>query len=275
MSTKRRKTKIGIVGCGAIGSRVAKSIRSELKETCYVAALFDIDKIKAQETAKRLSLKGVVKSSLKDLVRSCDFVVEAVSAKSILDIVKTALSSKKSILVLSVGKILGTPDLLKLAKKNNCVILFPSGAISAIDAIKAASLERITHITLTTRKPPSSLAQTDYLTKKGIRLNRIKGETVIFDGGVKDAVKYFPKNINVAATLALASGALRKIRIRIVTSPKFKSNSHEIEVIGASGRITSKTENVPCKDNPKTSYLAVLSAIQTLKQHFNVIKIGT
>ncbi|HQL41356.1 MAG TPA: aspartate dehydrogenase, partial [Candidatus Omnitrophota bacterium] len=31
----------------------------------------------------------------------------------------------------------------------------------------------------------------------------------------------------------------------------------------------------PCPDNPKTSYLAVLSALQTLKQYFQSVKIGT
>jgi len=52
-------------------------------------------------------------------------------------------------------------------------------------------------------------------------------------------------------------------------------NSHEIEVFGKFGRLATRTENVVCPDNPKTSYLAVLSAMQTLKQFFNPIKIGT
>ena len=98
---------------------------------------------------------------------------------------------------------------------------------------------------------------------------------VIFEGDVDSAVKYFPKNINVAATLALACGAKEKILVRLMTSPEYKTNSHEIEVIGDFGRMVALTDNVVCPDNPKTSYLAVLSAIQTLKQFFSGVKIGT
>ena len=104
---------------------------------------------------------------------------------------------------------------------------------------------------------------------------QIKKETILFEGNVKEAVKCFPQNINVAATIALASGTKDKLKIRIATSPEYKVNSHEIEMVGEFGRLVTKTENVVCPDNPKTSYLAVLSAVQTLKQYFEGVKIGT
>ena len=63
--------------------------------------------------------------------------------------------------------------------------------------------------------------------------------------------------------------------VRIMTSPDYKTNTHEIEIIGDFGRIVTSTENVVCPDNPKTSYLAVLSGIQTLKQFCTGIMIGT
>ena len=64
-------------------------------------------------------------------------------------------------------------------------------------------------------------------------------------------------------------------RVKIVTSPKYKTNSHEVEMVGDFGRLTTKTDNVVCPDNPKTSYLAVLSGLQTLKQYCTGILIGT
>ena len=60
-----------------------------------------------------------------------------------------------------------------------------------------------------------------------------------------------------------------------ITSPKFKTNSHEVEMIGSFGKMVTKTENVACPDNPKTSYLAALSGLQILKQYCNGIFIGT
>ena len=275
MMIRKRKTRIGIVGCGAIGSRIAKSIRHELKNDCRLSGLYDIDRAKSQKLALELSAKNIVTSSLKELIGGCDLMVEAVNAKETRDIIRSAILAKKNVLAMSVGKLLNETDLFKQAARNHCTVLLPSGAISGLDAVKAASLAGISNITLTTRKPPSGFAKYPHIREKGIDLDRIESETVLFDGDVDKAVRLFPENINVAAALALACGAKDKMRVRIVTAPDFKRNSHEIDMIGDFGRMVTRTENVVCPDNPKTSYLAVLSAIQTLKQFFGVVKIGT
>ena len=272
---RAKKVKIGIVGCGAIGSRMAKSVQAELKGTCRLTAIYDIDKAKALDLSKNMRLKGIVKNSAGELIKSCDFMIEAVSAQNTRSLIQSALKAKKNVLSMSVGKILNAAALFNLAHKNNCHLLIPSGAIAGIDAVKGARLAGIDTITLTTRKPLTGFAGNPYLIKKKINLAKIRRETVLFDGPVADAVRYFPQNINVAATLALASGCLRKLRVRILTSPHFTANTHEITLNGPFGRITTRTENVACPDNPKTSYLAVLSGLQTLKQYTSGIFIGT
>ncbi|MDP8266675.1 MAG: DUF108 domain-containing protein [Candidatus Aceula meridiana] len=276
MKRKTKKLKIGFIGCGAIGSRLAKSVKEELKSFCKISGLYDVAFEKPQKLIKGLKLpKTLIKKSLPDLIQSCDFIVEAIASNETTTIIRQVVHAKKGILIMSVGKVLNSPGVFKLAKKNQTVILIPSGAISGLDVIKSVGAKNISNITLTTRKPPSGLSQSNYLTKKGINIHALKGEAVIFDGSVDQAVRLFPRNINVAATIALASGIKDKIRIRIITSPKFKVNSHEIEVFGKFGHLTTRTDNVVCPDNPKTSYLAALSAVETLKQFFNPIKIGT
>ena len=53
-------------------------------------------------------------------------------------------------------------------------------------------------------------------------------------------------------------------------------NTHYIESKGSFGKITTTVENVPDSTNPKTSRLAVLSAIETLRSICtDEIKIGT
>ena len=202
-------------------------------------------------------------------------MVEAVSAKNTRTIIRQALEAKRSVLSMSVGKLLNASGLFRLARKNKCHLLLPSGAIAGIDAIKAASLVGIDKMTLTTRKPPTGFTHNPYLIKKGIDPSKITKETVIFKGNVAAAVKAFPRNINVAATLALASQSRKKIIIRIIVSPKYKTNSHTIELTGTFGRIVTQTDNFVCPDNPKTSYLAVLSGLQTLKQYCTGVFIGT
>ena len=97
---------------------------------------------------------------------------------------------------------------------------------------KPPACSALTRITLTTRKPIYGFADNAYVQERRINLSQIKKETVLFDGNVREAVKCFPQNINVAATIALASNSKDKLRIRIATSPEFKVNSHEIEVVG-------------------------------------------
>ncbi len=275
MNRSKTKIRVGILGCGAIGSRIARSIKTECEDLACVTALFDINPAKSASLSKHIPYKNVVQKSYPQLLDHCDLVVEAVNAPDTHQLIRQALMAKKDILVMSVGKLLDGESILKLAQNQGCRLLIPSGAIAGIDAIKAARLGKIHHITLTTRKPVYGFADNAYVQEKRINLSQISKETILFDGNVKEAVKCFPQNINVAATIALASSAKDKLRVRITTSPEFKVNSHEIEVIGEFGRLVTKTENVVCPDNPKTSYLAVLSAIVTLKQYLGQVRIGT
>lgn len=275
MKSKKRKLKVGILGCGAIGSRMAQSIKKDLKSYCQLSSIFDIDTEKSKKLQKTLSSKGLITSSLETLIKRSDLIIEAISASDTQNIIKKIVSSKKSVLAISVGKLLNAKNIFKIAEKNNCNILIPSGAIAGLDAIKAAEPAGIKNISITSRKPPRGLIGNPYCLKKGINLLKIRKETVIFSGKVAEAVKAFPQNINVAATIALAANAEKKLKIKIITSPKFKTNSHEIEMVGSFGKMITRTENIPCPDNPKTSYLAVLSGMQTLKQYCKGIFIGT
>jgi aspartate dehydrogenase len=274
MKTANYKVKIGIVGCGAIGSGIAKYIEKNLNKDCKVTGIFDIDIRQARALQAKLKRKGIVKKDVTTLIKHCDCMIEAINSTTTKKIIKQAIEAKKTVLAMSVGKLLNSRNLFKLARENKCYILLPSGAIAGVDAIKAASLKKIKKITLTTRKPPQGLKGNPYFEKQGIDLDKIKKETVVFEGDVASAVKNFPQNINVAATIALASEA-KNFKVKIMTSPHYKGNTHEVEMEGDFGRMTTRTDNIACPDNPKSSYLAVLSGIQTLKQYCTGILIGT
>ena len=275
MSYRKRRLKIGIVGCGAIGGGIARYISKELKKDCQLTGLYDIEYGRVERLRRELSAGPIGKSSLQALLKSCDLMIEAVNANSTREIVRGALLQKRNVIAMSVGKLLDAQDLFDLARRRGCRLLIPSGAIAGIDAVKSASLARIREINLTTRKPLNGFSNNAYLARRGIDLAAIKKETVLFKGNVDSAVKFFPQNINVAATLALASRAKDKITVCIMTSPKYKNNSHEIEIIGDFGRIVTRTDNVVSPENPKTSYLAVLSGMQTLRQFCQGTGIGT
>lgn len=275
MKRSHAKTRLGVLGCGAIGSRIAKSVTKELKGLCELTALYDRNPERAETLARELRKPGICKASLETLIKSCDLMVEAVSQKNTRPLIRQALEAGRSVLAMSTGKLLHAQNLFTIAAQHRCFLLAPSGAVAGIDAVKAASLVGISSFTLTTRKPPAGFSGNPYIEKKGINLEKLSGETVLFDGAVSEAVELFPQNINVAATLALAAQGKAPLKIRILTSPAYTLNSHEVEIVGDFGRMTCRTENVVCPDNPKTSYLAVLSGIQTIRDFCRGVRVGT
>ena len=265
--------KIGLVGCGIIGSGIAIAIKEKFKDKAKLVALYDIDEKKSVSLASKLAQAPLL-LSLDELIEKSDLVIEATSAYVSGEIARKALLAHKNVLVMSVGGLVES-DLFTLANQRQCHIYVPSGAICGLDGVKSAMMGRVDRVTLTTRKPLHGFQGAPYVLENNIDLSSIHEETILFQGSAKEAIQGFPKNVNVAIALSLAGIGSEKTRVRIVCSPHYKANSHEIEVEGEFGRLIAKTENVPAPQNPRTSYLAVLSAIATLKGILDYSRIGT
>ena len=265
--------KIGLVGCGTIGSLIAQAL-DEGKIKASLAAIYDLDEAKSKILSAKLKKKPVI-TSLAALIDLADLTVECASVKAVKEIAGLAFEKNKDIFLMSTGGLLINPEVLELAEKSQSRLYLPSGAIVGIDGLKAASIGQIDSVTLTTRKPPASLSGAPYILEKKIDLEKIDKETILFEGTAKEAVEAFPKNVNVAATLSFAGIGPEKTRVRIITSPGFTANSHEIKVKGEFGEMVSRTDNLPAPDNPKTSFMAPLSAIACLQSIVGKIKIGT
>ena len=265
--------KIGIIGCGTIGDVIADAIVHKFSDSVVLSGVCDIDAEKARRLLAKLKVDADILSR-SDLLQRCDLIIEAASSSVSYEITKEALEAGKDVMVMSTGGLLKKSDIFELAKKKGAKIYMPSGALCGLDGVKSAMMANVKSVILTTRKPPAGLEGAPYIKEKGIDLKSITEETVIFEGTADEAVKGFPKNVNVSATLSVCGLGPEKTKVRIVTSPDYKANSHEIEVEGDFGRLRAVTENVPMPQNPKTSYLAALSAIATLKNIINNIIVG-
>lgn len=269
--------KIGIVGCGAIGSSLAKAAAKEMSGQAKLAAFYDIEPGKSKKLSESISKnKNLAVSSLKQLIAKSDLVIESAAGNSSWWIAKEALINGRDVLIMSVGGIVGHfKELYSLAVKYNSRVYIPSGAIAGIDALKAANAGGIKNVTLVTRKNPVSFKGVKFVEDKGVILDEIKEDTVLFSGTATDAVKYFPQNINVAGILSIAGVGPDKTKVNIIASPSINKNIHEITIESHAGVIFTRTENILHPDNPKTSYLAVMSAVAVLKQILAPIKVGT
>lgn len=269
--------KIGIAGCGAIGSSLAKAIVSDFAAQAQLSGLYDIDIEKAYKLANKFANQKLAVLSLDNLINRTDLMIEAAKADCSFEIAKKAVLASRDIMIMSVGGIIQHyKELAVLAQEKNARIFIPSGAICGIDGLKAANCGKINKVVLTTKKPPKAFIGAPYILKRKISLDNITEETVIFEGNALSAIKFFPQNINVAATLSLAGIGPEDTLVRIVAVPENKGeNIHELEIESEAGRIIIRCENIAHPDNPKTSYMAVLSAVATLKQILHPVKIGT
>ncbi|MCD1296015.1 aspartate dehydrogenase [Methanocella sp. CWC-04] len=268
--------RIGIVGTGAIGKEIARAIDSGIVPA-KLEAIWDRDEEEAKSFAATLKSKPKV-LPLKELVEESNFVVEAASQAAVKEVGIAALGAGRSVMIMSVGA-LADKELLErlrsLAKNCHCSIYVPSGAVCGLDGVKSASIARIDTVTITTRKPREGLRGAPFIVKNNIDIDKITEPTTIYTGPASVAIKEFPANVNVAASLSLVGIGFDRTIVNVVVDPTIKRNIHEIEVKGEFGELKTHVENVPSGFNPKTSYLAALSAIATLKQVCEPLKIGT
>jgi aspartate dehydrogenase len=267
------KLNIGLVGCGTIGTRMAQTI-DQGEIIADLLAVNDLEIEKANDLIKGLKTQIPIILGLEEIFTKADLVVEAASSNVVPQILRLASRYKIDCMIMSVGGLLGEEDMIKEAKRAGIRIYCPSGAIAGLDAVAAASVGRVDSVRLTTRKPPQALKAAPYIMEKGIDLDAVKEERVIFEGTALEAVPAFPKNINVAAALSLAGVGPKRTIVRIIVDPKIKRNSHQIEVEGEFGKLITRTENLPAPFNPRTSYLAALSAIACLQKITNPLKLG-
>lgn len=268
--------RVGVVGCGAIGSFICHALDTDIEGARLVAVHEHHIELMETLCASLSSNPGMVKIS--KMAEMVDLIVEAAAPGAVEIAALTALKNGCDVMIMSVGALV-EPGLMNrlssLALENNCKIYLPSGAVVGIDGIKSASVAGIESVTLTSTKPPRAFAGAPYVVKHNINLEDFSESTVIFEGTAHDAVKAFPANVNVAAAISLAGIGVDKTRVRIIVDPDSDTNRHEIEVVGDFGRFTTQVENVPSPENPKTSYLAALSAVATLKKIASPLQIGT
>lgn len=259
--------RVGIIGCGTIGSELAVAIDSQ-KVDAVLVSLFDAYKNPVTMVANKLKTRPILAGTFEEFIaNNMDIVVEAASQDAVRRYARQVLEHNHDLMLMSVGAILDHAlytELTTAAEKHDRRIYMPTGAIAGIDAIRSVR-HLLKEVILTTTKHPRALEGAPFFKTHRIDLRKIRRARMIYQGMAEDAVKLFPANVNVAAALSLAGIGGSKTKVRIVADPKVKANIHEITAKGKFGEMHLQVKNIPSQTNPKTSYLAVLSAIECLR----------
>jgi aspartate dehydrogenase len=237
--------KVGLIGCGAIGTVLAEAIERKLV-VCQELIVYDIDTSKALKLKAALDFPVIIVGSIDELLQQKPkVIVEAASQQAVRDYITKIVSSGTELIVMSTGALLDV-------KADLNRVHVPSGAVGGLDALASAALAGIDEVVLTSRKNPKAFAADN------------TEEKIMYEGIAEEAAKKFPREMNVAATLALTVKPA-KVRVRVVSDPAVKRNTHEIVVRWRFGEMFLRFANDPHPDNPHTSALAAWSAIKLLQ----------
>ena len=260
--------KIGLLGCGAIGTQIALAIDSG-KISAILTHVYDIERSQADNLVSKLKQKPeIVANSHLLSSNPVDLVVEAASQDAVRKDAVSILQNKKDLMIMSAGALLDESvfEVISGACRDfGKTVYLPSGAIAGLDALKAVK-DELESVVLVTTKNPNSLKGAPFFDNSDIDPEKITEPTVLFDGAAKKAVSLFPKNVNVSALLSLVGLGGNNTSVRVVADPNTDKNTHQINVNGKFGNLKITVENVPDSMNPKTSRLATLSAIELLRQ---------
>jgi len=237
---------VGIIGCGAIGTVIAEAVQRRIVK-CDELILYDYIIEKAEKIKASLQFPITVVHGLDEMLKfKPAVIVEAASQQAVRHYLNRILAENVDLIVMSVGALLDLPV------KSNKVHL-PSGAIGGLDAVASAALAGINEVLLTSRKNPRALETDD------------EAEKIAYEGTAEEAVKRFPREMNVAATLALTVSPA-KVKVRVISDPRVQKNVHEIRIEWKHGSMLFEFANDPHPENPRTSALAAWSAIKLLKE---------
>ncbi|MEM1364469.1 MAG: aspartate dehydrogenase domain-containing protein [Pseudomonadota bacterium] len=224
--------RIAIIGRGAIGKALAPLL---------------------QEDSHEVMLMGRGDALAHVLEWQPHFAVEAAGQDALAEHGIAILKAGVPLIAASVGAL--ADDELRTAlrgaaEEGQTRLHLPAGAIAGIDAL--AALPGPVQITYTGTKP-------SHAWPKGT------SQGVFFEGSARQAAQQYPKNANVAATLALAVDGLDTTRVKLVSDSSATGNSHEWTATGGGSQIEVAVRNAPTAQNPGSSALTVHSLHRTIR----------
>jgi len=252
--------KVTLIGFGAIGRSVCDKVAANSAIEIVSIVVPDPGRYAATDSLKASSFTSQV-----DYDNRPDVLVECAGHTAIEQHVLPALRCGIPCIMVSIGA-LSEPAMAerleRAAHEGRTSVQLLSGAIGGIDALAAARIGGLDCVRYEGRKPPLAWKGTPAETE--CALDAVRAPVCIFSGSAREAARLFPKNANVAATVALAGLGLDHTQVALYADPGITENHHRIEARGAFGNLELTLRGKPLAANPKTSALTVFSVVRAL-----------
>ena len=112
------------------------------------------------------------------------------------------------------------------------------------------------------RKPPNGWRGSPAESK--LNLDALSEAAVHFSGSARNAALEYPKNANVAASVALAGIGFDDTVVELIADPNVERNVHEIIAEGDFGRFEFRIEGQSLPDNPRSSAITAMSVVREI-----------
>lgn len=249
-------SRVSVIGAGAIGRPVIDALAAGAVDGAELVGVVSDGPV-ADCPVPQLRMADAIEAS--DVVVEC--AGQAVVARHGAEI----LAAGRDLLVTSAGALADPALAAALASAGPGRMVVTAGAIGGVDLLVSAAAHGPIHrVSVTTHKLPVAVLQPwmDDETQERIRTTTTPVE--VFHGSAAEAARYFPRSLNVAATVGLAVGDLGRVEVRLVADPAAELTSHLIEADGEAGSYRFEIRNRPSAANPRTSGVVSQAVLRTL-----------
>lgn len=253
-----------LIGFGGIGQAVFAHARAS---AIPIAAVY-VRPDRVDDTRAQVVDVPVV-GSLEDLRLQPSLAVECASQGAVITLGPALLRRGVDLAVISTGALANQAVLSELeeaAKHGQSRMIVVPGAAPGVEALAAARLTGLDAVTYRLRKPPMAWLGTP--AEKLVDLTRLSTAVEFYKGDARTVAQDYPKNANVAATIALAGVGFEKTDVTLIADPTAGGNINEIEARGSFGEMHVVIRGRPMPDNPRSAVLAASSVIRAVRNHF-------
>lgn len=260
---------IAIIGCGAIGESVARYL-TDIDNTSIGVAIVEPG---MESQAGSVFGKDVeVTNSFGDVSTQIDLAVDCAGHPGLRQHGEAILARGINLISVSSGALADAAlydGLADAARNGGSQLRLVSGAIGALDALSAGSVGSLTQVTYRGRKPPKGWRGSPAESK--LDLDALSGAIIHFSGSARNAALEYPKNANVAASVALAGIGFDNTKVELIADPDIERNVHEIVAEGVFGRYEFRIEGNSLPDNPRSSAITAMSVVREILKPVSTI----
>lgn len=260
-----------LIGYGAIGQYLFKA----LQETTHSRISAVLCRPGREERVKNAFGEAV--PCLSDLtpMPSFDYAIECAGHEAFRHHVPGLLQAGVNVLAVSSGALADrqfADDLEQSAREGQARLTLVSGAVGAIDALSSARIGGLDSVVYRGRKPVSGWRGSP--AEQLLALDDVTCATTFFRGTARQAALEYPKNANVAATIALAGLGFDNTTVELVADPDIRVNCHELEAHGTFGKLQFSIEGKPLAGNPRSSALTAMSLVKAMEKLHDSVVLG-